>query len=374
MDLFLLVAGFSALIWLIILLLPWQPWRNHIVLKEELPADPPIDLGDVTVVIPARNEASLVARTLQALASQGPNLHVILVDDNSTDGTAQEARRVQGLDLRILSGKPLGPGWSGKLWALEQGSRQVQTRFTLFIDADIELAPGVVAALLEQQRAGFQMVSIMASLHMGSFWEKLLMPAFIYFFKMLYPFSLANSADRRFSAAAGGCILIETRCLSAIGGLAVIKDAVIDDCALSAQVKKSGFRLWIGQSQQVRSIRPYQGLDEIWNMIARSAYSQLRYSPWILLVCTLGLSLLFLAPVVSLLLGPRPVQIMGLSAWMAMAVSYFSTLHYYRRSFAWAILLPLVGAIYLGMTWSSAIRYWQGERTRWKGRVYQKIQ
>jgi hopene-associated glycosyltransferase HpnB len=364
------LVAMAAFVWLAILLVPWQPWRNNLVLKVPPPDEKPADLDDVTVVIPARDEARLITRTLSALAAQGENLHVVLVDDNSSDGTAERAREVLGLDLRLVSGKPLPSGWSGKVWALEQGVREVRTPLTLMIDADIQLDPGVIAALMAHRQRGYQLVSVMATLHMRSAWEKLLMPAFIYFFKMLYPFGLANSENRRFASAAGGCILIETRLFDEIGGLEAIKGAVIDDCALAARVKRAGFRSWTGQSRQVSSIRHYQSLKDIWDMIARTAYTQLSYSPFILLLCTFGLLLLFFAPLWGLFNPDATVRLLGLAGWLAMIASYLSTLHFYSLSPAWALLLPLTGGLYLAMTWSSAVRYWRGERTRWKGRVY----
>jgi len=365
-----ILVALAAFVWLAILIVPWQPWRNNLTLPIHPSAEPPVSLHDVTVVIPARNEALLIAQTLNGLGSQGESLHVILVDDNSTDETVEQANQVPGLDLRIITGQPLPPGWNGKVWALEQGVRQVLTPITLMIDADIQLEPGILAALIAQKNRGFQLVSVMATLHMSSFWEKLLMPAFIYFFKMLYPFRLANSTNRRFASAAGGCILMETSLFSQIGGLETIKSAVIDDCALAARVKRGGFRTWTGQSRQVNSIRSYKGLKDIWDMVARTAYTQLGYSPFLLALCTFGLLLLFFIPLWGLFSSDLIIRLLALTAWMGMVASYLPTLIYYSLSPVWALLMPLAGGVYLGMTWSSALRYWRGERTRWKGRVY----
>lgn len=366
------LTAFSALIWMVILLLPWQPWRNHILLRIPQPGVEPSDLNEVTVVIPARNEAQVIKDTLAALADQGNGLKVILVDDGSTDDTASQARSIPGLDLQIVDGQPLPEGWMGKVWALEQGRQRVLTRYTLLLDADIQLDPGVIEGLLEQARRGFAMVSVMASLNMKTGWEKLLMPAFIYFFKMLYPFKLTNSAIKRFASAAGGCVLLETRLFFEFGGFTAIRGAVIDDCALALKVKQTGARTWIGQSRQIISIRPYERLSEIWNMIARSAFTQLGNSPMILAICTLGLMLLFLIPVAGLFLPNQTAQLLSTLALAEMFGSYIPTLLYYELSPAWTLGLPLVGALYLGMTWSSAWRYWRGERTRWKGRVYRQ--
>jgi len=365
-----LVVGLAAFLWLVILLLPWQPWRNNEVLPLPSTAEPG-DLSDTTVVIPARDEAQVIGQTLAALVGQGPGLRVLLVDDSSTDGTADVARSVSGLDLKVIPGQPLPEGWSGKVWALEQGVRQVETPLTLMIDADVALSSGVVAALkVQMRRGGYHFVSVMASLSMCSFWEKLLNPSFTYFFKMLYPFRLAKTSNPHFYSAAGGCIMLETRVFPAIGGLASIRGELIDDCALARQVKRSRFRTWIGQSRAVRSTRTYQGLRDIWNMVARSAFTQLRYSLLILLLTTFFIVTLFLAPVASWAVPARHIQALGLLAWVMMTASYLPTLRFYGLSPLWALLLPLVGALYAGMTWSSALRYWRGERSRWKGRVY----
>ena len=365
-----LLAAVAAFLWLAILLLPWQPWRNNEVLRLSGVAEPD-DLSDTTVVIPARDEAGNIGQTLAALAEQGSGLRVLLVDDNSTDGTAEVAQSVPGLNLKVISGQPLPEGWSGKVWALEQGVRQVETPLTLMIDADIALGPGVIAALKAQmRRGGYQLVSVMASLSMRSFWEKVLNPSFIYFFKMLYPFRLAKTNNPHFYSAAGGCIMLETRVFPAIGGLASIRGELIDDCALARQVKRVRFRTWIGQSRAVRSTRTYQGLGAIWNMVARSAFTQLRYSLLILLLTTFFIVTLFLVPIGSWAVPGRQVQALGLLAWAMMAASYLPTLHFYGLSLLWALSLPLVGILYIGMTWSSALRYWRGERSRWKGRMY----
>jgi len=373
MPSFLTFLALSALVaWLVILLLPWQPWRNrHVLEKLVVLQSESSDLLDITVVIPARNEAAIIGKTLAALAMQGPGLQVILVDDCSSDGTAEIARRIPGLSLTIVSGKPPPSGWAGKLWALEQGVRRVQTTYTLILDADIYLAPGVIQALKNVAVVHARpFVSVMARLPMGSFYEKLLTPAFIYFFKMLYPFSLANSAWRMFASAAGGCIFLETRLFNAIHGLESIRNALIDDCALAKQVKQAGFRTWTGQSLSVVCIRPYAGLGELWNMVARSAFTQLNYSLAILLLCSFILLLLFITPPLVLLVQDQSTRYLGLAAWTVMSLTYLPTLIFYRRSPFWVLALPLVGALYLGMTWSSALRYWQGERSRWKDRTY----
>lgn len=274
-------------IWSVVLILPWRPWLNREVLHAERNGGG-VELNDVTVVIPARDEAEVIGQTLAALKDQGTGLRVVLVDDGSADGTADAARCVEGLDLAVLRNETLPPGWSGKLWALEQGASRVGTEYTVLLDADIVLLPGVLSALRNKMRGeNIQFASVMASLRMTNAWEKLLMPAFVYFFKMLYPFALANSPDRRFAAAAGGCIMLETRLLGQIGGFASIHGALIDDCTLAKTVKAAGARTWIGLSREVASLRPYDTLADVWEMIARTAFTQLRYSAWLLTACTL---------------------------------------------------------------------------------------
>ena len=291
----------SFAIWLTILLLPWRPWGT----AQRLPsATADISLSDVTVLIPARNEAECVAETLRQVAAQGALAKIVLVDDQSDDGTATAARTA-GIDaLQIVDGTPPPPGWSGKLWALEQGRTECATRLTLLLDADIGLSPGVLNALLSQMNRGaYDLVSVMANLPMRNGWEKLLLPAFIYFFKLLYPFSLANDPRSRVAAAAGGCVLIKTARLDAIGGFAALHDAIIDDCALARYVKRAGGRTWLGLSNEVRAIRPYTSLRPIWDMVARTAYTQLRYSPAWLLLCSVLMIVVYIVPIVGLVSG-----------------------------------------------------------------------
>jgi hopene-associated glycosyltransferase HpnB len=254
---------------------------------------------------------------------------------------------------------------------LEQGVRRVDTSLVLLLDADIQLESGVIADLMRvMQKRQVQMVSVMATLQMVSFWESVLNPAFIYFFKMLYPFGLSNSANPHFAAAAGGCILLRADLFDSIGGLQSMRSALIDDCTLAQKVKAAGFRTWTGVSRRVISARPYTSLNEIWKMVARSAFTQLRYSMLLLLVCTLMMLILFWAPVLGLLSASYATRSLSLIAWLGMTIAYLPTLKYYQRNLAWALMLPLIGGLYLLMTWDSALRYWRGERSQWKGRVY----
>jgi len=294
------LSALAAIIWLMTALLPWQPWR----IKEVLEADDEqgsVDLSDVTLVIPARDEAPVIADTLQAIKLQGQGLRVILVDDESTDGTAEIALNQGLVNLDIIRSGSLPKDWTGKLWAQEQGLNAVKTPLILLLDADIHLMPGILASLINKRNSeNLQFVSLMAMLKVDSFWEKMLMPAFIYFFKMLYPFALANNPQSKIAAAAGGCILVDTAALQAIGGMAAIKGAVIDDCSLAKKVKQAGYKTWVGLTHGVISQRPYVSLTEIWDMVARTAYTQLLYSKSLLLVCTVIMTLMYVLPLMGL--------------------------------------------------------------------------
>jgi hopene-associated glycosyltransferase HpnB len=349
---------------------PWRPCSTRESLE---PNDDPVakSLSDVTVLIPARNEAALIGRTLSALADQGADLQVILVDDQSSDGTASLARSTLAVGLQVFKGAPLPSGWTGKLWALEQGLRDTHTELILLLDADIELSPRMIGTLkrklLDEQ---LDLVSIMAQLRMKTFWEKLLAPAFIYFFKLLYPFSVGNNPRSRLGVAAGGCILVRSNALKRTGAFFSIRSEIIDDCSLASSIKKSGGRTWVGLSHSVRSHRPYARLSSFCEIVERTAFTQLRYSNWLLLSTTFVLLLVFVFPWAGLFSRSVAVRGFALFGICAMISSYLPTLFYYRRSVLWAPILPLIGGLYLLMTWSSALRYWRGQRSAWKGRIY----
>lgn len=364
-------SGIAAALWLTLLAVPWRPWST----RESIAADPAARtaLDDVSVLIPARDEAECITSTLRALTAQGRLARIVVIDDQSADGTGELARALDLPGLEVISGTTPAPGWSGKLWALEQGLARVETPYTLLLDADIALAPGLLAALkrrlLEQHLA---LASVMATLHMQTFWERLLLPPFVYFFKLIYPFALANRAGSRVAAAAGGCILLETAALRAIGGFAGLHDAIIDDCTLARRIKARGGRTWLGLSRDVCAIRPYASLANIWNMVARTAFTQLRYSGVLLGICTLLLVLTFVQPVLALLDGGS-AAIVGCVALVAMMASYRPTLRYYGLHPLWIVTLPCAACLFLAMTWTSAWRYWSGERSRWKRRSYERV-
>ena len=360
----------GASLWLIILLLPWRPWSTREFLDGE-PDDCNEDLSNITVLIPARNEAAVIQATLTGVMAQGRDIKVVLVDDQSEDKTAALAGEMFETDLKIISGQPLPDGWSGKLWALHQGFQQVDTPLVLLLDADIELMPGIISRLRrEMMKRKIHLISLMAYLRMVSPWEKLLMPAFIYFFKLLYPFRLSNSAHRRVAAAAGGCILLRTDMLKAIGGFAAIRGQLIDDCALARKVKSIGGRTWIGLTHSALSLRVYDRPGVIWRMVARTAFHQLRYSIALLLLLTGVMILMFGLPVAGLLFPSVTAGILSLCALIAMMLGYIPTLKFYHLSWKWAFLMPLIGLLFLAMTWTSAIRFWQGKGAKWKGRSY----
>jgi hopene-associated glycosyltransferase HpnB len=363
----------ATLIWVGILIAPWQPWRT----RERLEPDPDgsvvLDLSDITAVVPARDEASLIGRTIAGLLQQGPGLRIVVVDDQSTDGTADVARAAGGEQCTVIAGALLPAGWVGKLWALEQGRSAVRTPLTLLVDADIELHPGLVSALLRRQRIDNRsLVSLMAVLEMRSAWEKLLVPAFVYFFRLLYPFHLANASGRSVAAAAGGCVLVDSAMLTRIGGFAALRDALIDDCTLARRVKAAGGRTWIGLTHGAVSRRRMDSLRDIWRMVQRSAYAQLRYSLILLAACAVVLAVAFWIPPIATFAADARVRALGLVAFAAMVITYVPTLWYYKRSPLWALALPLTGTLYLLMTVSSAIRYWRGTGSVWKGRAYSK--
>ncbi|MFQ5678954.1 MAG: glycosyltransferase [Gemmatimonadota bacterium] len=393
----LLLAGAGAAVWIGVLLLPWRPWSCREAVEPLRPGRPgeSSEGGGLTVVIPARNEVGLIGRTVRAVAAQGRRLRVIVVDDRSSDGTADAARRAgaaAGPELEVVTGEPLPPGWTGKVWALEQGVRRVRTPLTLLLDADILLEPGLLSALMrirERERAA--LVSVMASPRMHGFWEKLLMPAFVHYFKLLYPFALSNDPRSRVAAAAGGCVLLETRLFREIGGLTAIRGRIIDDCALAARVKerlrgegeRDGrlARTWIGLSHGVRSQRAHGSLSGIWSMVARTAFAQLHYSPLFLGLCTVALLVTHGGPLIgaAAAVGLPPLDGLGrieTIGWLTglgvvtMVAGYLPILRFYRRSPLWALLLPAVGILFLFMTWSSAARHRWGTGSRWKGRSY----
>jgi hopene-associated glycosyltransferase HpnB len=367
------LVALSTLSWVVFALMPWRPWCTREVFDALDRVDREEVLKEITVVIPARNEADGIQQTLNSIIEQGPGLSIVLVDDHSEDATVAKAGQMRISNLRIIQSAPLPDGWSGKLWALEQGRQRVTTPYTLLLDADIRLARGTVKALREKmEQQGVPFISLMAMPSLSGCWDKLLMPAFIYFFKILYPFQRVNSHHANVAAAAGGCILAESALLTRISAFESIKSAIIDDCTLARRVKSQGFGIWLGLTHSVRSGRRPQRLQEIWDMVARTAFAQLRYSAGLLMLCTLVMLVVYQVPVFMVISSNILVRSLSLVSLMIMFLTYVPILRFYHRSLTWALGLPLIAALFLAMTWTSAIRYWRGERTRWKGRIYQR--
>jgi hopene-associated glycosyltransferase HpnB len=332
----------------------------------------------VVAVVPARDEADVVGRSVGSLLDQDypGEFRVILVDDNSTDGTAAIARRLEdpASRLRILDGAPLAEGWTGKVWAQSQGIRGAHDAgappdFFLLTDADITHSPGNLRALVERACAhDLVLCSLMARLTVETFAERLLVPAFVFYFAMIFPFAFVNDPKRRVAAAAGGCMLVRRRALEAAGGLEAIAGAIIDDCALAARMKRQG-PIWLGLTDRARSLRPYESLGAIGRMVRRSAFAQLGFSPWLLLATTAGMFVLYLAPPMVGLFAVGAARLAGFGAWLAMAIAYQPMLSFYRLGFWRGALMPLIGAFYLAFTVASAIDYWRGRGGMWKGRA-----
>jgi hopene-associated glycosyltransferase HpnB len=340
-----------------------------------LPARP-CELPEVDIVIPARDEAETIGRVVASLLSQdyGGVFRVIVVDDSSTDGTAQEARAALSgalAVLEVIAGQPKPAGWSGKLWALAQGVAASRAPVLLFTDADIVHDPRHLATLVARlQEPRTDLVSEMVRLNCSSLAERSLVPAFIYFFQMLYPFARVNDSRSQVAAAAGGTVLLRREALQRIGGIESIKGALIDDVTLAQAVKKGG-AVYLGHSGLATSIRPYPHFGDIWGMISRTAFTQLRYSAALLAIALLGLTLVWWVPLLEALWGVHAWErVCGLAAFLLGAVSFVPTLRRYRRNRLWSLLLPLIALFYMAATLASALAHWRGGGARWKGREY----
>ncbi|OLT10068.1 glycosyl transferase family 2 [Actinomadura sp. CNU-125] len=339
---------------------------------------------DVVAVVPARDEAAVLPETLPSLLAQEypGRFEVVLVDDGSTDGTADTARRLadgtavrpRAVRLRVVRAAERPDGWAGKVWAMREGVRAAGgPEFVLFTDADIAYAPGTVARLVRTAGGELDLVSRMATLGTGTVWERALVPAFVYFFALLYPFRRVGRPGARTAAAAGGCMLGRRGVLARAGGLAAIRGALIDDVALGRLIKRAGGRCRLDLDRDVVSRRPYPRPGDLWAMVARSAYDQLRYSPVLLAGTVLGLVLLFAVPpaaaVAGAVAGDPAAAVPGLAAWTIMAGTFAPMLRHYRLSPLRAPALPLIALAYTAMTVDSARRHHGGRGGVWKGRV-----
>jgi hopene-associated glycosyltransferase HpnB len=382
MTLAYVAAAVPLAVWLYLLLARGGFWRVSRSLQpppRSLAADASAGRR-VIAIVPARNEAEGIGNAVSSLLAQSlvPPLHVIVIDDGSTDGTAEEARRAAeaagaGARLTVLRGAPLAQGWTGKLWAVSQGVAAAAAEnpdFLLLTDADIEHAPGEVAALTEKAEAEhFDLVSLMVRLSTTSFAERCLIPAFVFFFLKLYPPAWIASPRSSVAGAAGGCMLVRPTALARAGGLAAIRGCIIDDCALARVVKSSGGRVWLGLARETRSLRVYGSFGEIGAMISRTAFNQLRHSYLALGATLLGLAVTYLAPPLLLLTRAPIAMGLGAGAWLLMSGCYLPMVRYYRLSPPFTLSLPLVALFYGGATVYSALQYAAGRGGKWKGRT-----
>jgi hopene-associated glycosyltransferase HpnB len=375
------VAGAALAAWLYLILFHGRFWRAD----QRLPAgiEPPERWPEVTAVIPARDEAAVIGGAVESLLRQHfpGDLRVIVVDDASADGTADAARagaaRAGAAErLSIVSAPPLPPEWSGKLWAVHNGVAAVPAgpRYVLLTDADIAHAPDALRRLVAKAECGgLDLVSLMVRLHCASFAERLLIPAFVFFFQKLYPFPWVNDRARRMAGAAGGCMLVRREALDRAGGIAAVKDALIDDCALAALIKRNG-AIWLGLAERTVSVRRYPRIADVWRMVARTAYTQLRHSPWLVLGTMLGMALLYLVPPLAMVLGLATgawiAAGLGAAAFALMLVAYRPTWALYRGNDPLIALLPLAALLYTAMTVDSMRRHLLGKGGAWKGRTY----
>jgi hopene-associated glycosyltransferase HpnB len=365
------LAGLAFLTWLYLLTLHGRFWQSGPELAPASPADAP----EVAVVVPARDEAPTIEACLRSLLAQDyPGaFRVILVDDGSTDGTGAIARAIGDDRLTVITGAARPAGWSGKLWAVAQGVAAAGgAELVLLTDADIVHDARHLATLAEKaERDGLDLVSEMVALNCASLAERALVPAFVFFFQLLYPFARANDPTSAQAAAAGGTILIRRRALARIGGIEAVRGALIDDVTLAAAVKRGG-RIWLGHTTLARSLRPYPGAADVWRMVARTAYVQLRYSPLLLAGTVLGLALVWLIPPIATIFGHGAARWVGLVTWVMASGSYLPTLTRFRQSWAWAPFLPLVAAFYMAATLGSAVDHYSGRGVRWRGRAYRE--
>jgi hopene-associated glycosyltransferase HpnB len=375
------LAGLALLVWLTLILLHGHFWQSGPSLAATRPRRAP----PVAIVVPARDEAGVIVATLRSLLTQDypGRYRVILVDDGSADGTGALARglarEVNDRRLSVLDGTPPPSGWSGKLWAVAQGidagidaglDAAGDAELLLLTDADIVHDPRHLSALVARaEQDGLDLVSEMVALACDSTAERALVPAFVYFFQLLYPFAWVNDPLRATAAAAGGTILIRRRALDRIGGIAAVRGALIDDVALARAVKRGG-RIWLGHSVLARSVRSYPDFAAIWRLVARTAYVQLGFSPLLLVATTLGMALTFVVPPAAALFGHGLARVFGVLAWGGMAWSYLPTLGRFGRSPAWAVALPAVALFYLAATIGAAVDQHRGRGARWKQRDY----
>jgi hopene-associated glycosyltransferase HpnB len=348
-------------------------WR---VPSDAAAAGPP-PAYSVVAVIPARDEADVIGRAVASLLAQDyrGELHIVVVDDRSSDGTAAAARAAAagtgGDRLTVVTAEPLPAGWTGKLWAVRQGiaiAGAWRPDYLLLTDADIIHAPDNLTRLVAQaESGGYDLVSLMVRLHCRGVWERLLIPAFVFFFFKLYPPGWVADPARHTAAAAGGCMLIRRDALERIGGIDSIRHEIIDDCALARRIKATG-RVWLGAASNTSSVREYRSWRPIWDMIARCAFAQLGYSAVALVAMVALMIVIYVAPPLLLLSGSLWGALLGGAAWLAMSGAYLPMLRFYRCPAVLAPLLPAIALFYTAATVGSAIQFWRGRGGQWKGR------
>jgi len=376
----LLVSALALAIWIYLVLARGGFWlcRERDGARQPLPAV----LPQVAMVVPARNEVDSIAQSMTSLLKQDyPAFTCLLVDDDSTDNTADIARQTAAASgkhdrLTIVKGSPLPPRWTGKLWAVKQGIAAAEEKsapkYLMLTDADIDHAPDTLSWLVAHaEQHNIVLTSLTARWRCENLPERVHIPAFIYYFAMLYPFAWVNRPDHPMAGAAGGCMLVRADALRAAGGIDAIRDALIDDCALAAAMKKQG-PIWLGLTDRVVSIRPYGTWGDIRRMVARSAYAQLNYSPLNLAGTVGGLILTYLVPPLMALFAAGSAQIIGIVAWLLMALSFQPILRFYRLSPLWGVALPAISFLFMLYTLDSAYQYFAGKGGTWKGRVQAK--
>ncbi len=373
-----LLAALPLLIWLYLLAARGGFWRVSRHLPPRLgETGPP---RKVVAVIPARNEAPVIGEAVECLLRQQfrGSIHVVVVDDGSSDdtagaATAAAARLNEAARLSVIRGTALPAGWTGKLWAMAQGvalASDWSPDYLLFTDADIHHDPDSLRGLLANAEAsGRDLVSYMVRLSTATLAERCLIPAFVFFFFMLYPPAWIASSRSRTAGAAGGCMLIRPLALARIGGLRAIRSEIIDDCALAAAVKAAGGSLWLGLTRSARSIRPYGSFAEIGRVISRTAFNQLRHSYALLGATLAGLLVTYGLPPLLLFTGKPLLVALGAASWALMSLAYWPMARFYGLSALWCPALPAIAAFYAGATIHSAIQYRRGRGGRWKDRV-----
>ncbi|AOR35946.1 glycosyl transferase family 2 [Streptomyces fodineus] len=381
MSALLWITAVSLAAWCWLLLCQGFFWRTDVRLP---PRREPDGWPSVCVVVPARDEAAVLPASLPSLLAQDypGRAEIFLVDDGSTDGTGELARELSrrhgGLPLTVGSPGEPPAGWTGKLWAVRHGiglARAREPEYLLLTDADIAHAPDSLRMLVAAARTGgFDVVSQMARLRVESVWERLVVPAFVYFFAQLYPFRRIGRKGSRTAAAAGGCVLLRAGTAEKARIPDGIRHAVIDDVALARAVKSAGGHVWLGLADRVDSVRPYPRLHDLWRMVSRSAYAQLRHNPLLLLGTVAGLALVYLVPPAAVVAGAAgggtATAVTGALAWAVMAGTYVPILRYYRQPLSLAPLLPFTALLYLLMTVDSAVQHYRGRGAAWKGRTY----